>query len=144
MATENYGSQIAENRQYTRLDSVFPVQFRLAAPDDRNFLSDWLQGFTNNISKGGLCLSVNKLSSDLAQILNNRQAKLSLEITIPLGGRPVDALARIAWVKETGPAQYLIGLAYENINAQDNARIMRYALTKKLFAPVALSIIILL
>ncbi|MEK6727423.1 MAG: PilZ domain-containing protein [Candidatus Omnitrophota bacterium] len=141
---ENYGSQSPEYRQYTRLDSVFPVQFRLAALDGRSFLSDWLQGFTNNISNGGICLSVNKLSSGLAQILDNRQAKLSLEITIPIGGRPVDALARIAWVKETGPAQYLIGLAYENINAQDNARIMRYSLTKKLFAPVALSIIILL
>ena len=41
MAMENYGSQSPESRQYTRLDSVFPVQFRLAALDGRNFLSDW-------------------------------------------------------------------------------------------------------
>src|SRR3989338_3636492 len=133
-----------EHRQYTRLDSVFPVQFRLASLDGKNFISDWLQGFTNDISKGGICLRVNNFSADFTELLNNKKAKLSLDITIPLGGRPAAALAKVAWVKEMGPAQYLIGLAYEHIDASDNARILRYAMSKKLFAPVSLGIIILL
>lgn len=133
-----------EHRQYTRLDSVFPVQFRLTSVDGKNFISDWLQGFTNDISKGGICLRVNNFSAEFAELLNNKKVKLSLDITIPLGGRPAAALAKVAWVKEMDPAQYLIGLAYEHIDASDNARILRYAMSKKLFAPVSLGIIILL
>lgn len=133
-----------EHRQYTRLDSVFPVQFRLASLDGKNFISDWLQGFTNDISNGGICLRINNLPSGLAELLNNKKTKLSLEITIPLGGKPAAALAKVAWVKEMDTAQYVIGLAYEHIEASDNARILRYAMSKKLFAPVSLGIIILL
>lgn len=142
MGRENYLG--AEHRQYTRLDSVFPVQFKLVSLDGKNPISDWLQGFTSDISKGGICLSVNNLPPNLAAVLNNRQVKLSLEISIPLGGQPVDALAKIAWVKETKTNGYLIGLSYENIDAQGNKRIMRYALTNKLFAPISASIIVLL
>jgi len=57
-----------EQRRYIRLDSVFPVEFRIFSLDGKSFLSDWLQGFTNNIGKGGLCLLVNNLPSELAKI----------------------------------------------------------------------------
>ena len=82
-----------EHRQYTRMDCVFPVQFKLVSLYGKSLISDWLQGFTNDISKGGIRLSINNLPSNLAAVLNNKQANLSLEISIPLGGEPVNALA---------------------------------------------------
>ncbi|OGX40157.1 MAG: hypothetical protein A2984_02745 [Omnitrophica WOR_2 bacterium RIFCSPLOWO2_01_FULL_41_12] len=135
-----------ERRNYIRLDSVFPVQFRLMSLDAKSFLSDWQQGFTNNIGKGGICLAVNNLSSELTQKLKNQQAKISLDINIPLSKNPVSAFANIAWIREVpGEAnQYLIGLTYEKIDRQEKSRIMRYAWTKRLFAPVVLSIVIIL
>ncbi len=136
----------AKRRQYIRLDSVFPVQFRILSLEGEKALSDWLQGFTNNISKGGICLAVNNLKPELAKLIKNRQVKLSLDIEMPLAATPVPASAKVAWVKDvTGqPNKYLIGLSYEEIASPANNRIMRYAMAKRLFVPVVSTIIIIL
>lgn len=128
------------------MDSVFPVQLRLATLDEKNFLSDWLQGFTNNIGKGGLCLSINNLNPQWAGLLKAKNIKLFLNIEVPLTKGVVSALAKIAWIREISgrPGKYLVGLNYEMINPQENSKIMRYAYFKKLFAPATLGIIILL
>lgn len=135
-----------ERRKYIRLDSVFPVQFRILSLDGKQFLSDWLQGFTNNIGKGGICLEVNNLSSRLAQNLKSKQAKLSLEIEIPITKNLVLAKSKVTWIKEVieQPDKYLIGLSYEEINPHQNNMLMRYARMKKLFVPAVLTIIIIL
>jgi len=136
----------AQRRKYIRLDSVFPVQFRLISLDTKTFLSDWVQGFTSNVSKGGICLSVNNLSPALAKLLQDRQVKLSLDIELFVSRNPIPAIARVAWVKETDPQanKYLVGLAYEEINLYQNNKIIRYAWAKKLSVPVALGIIFIL
>jgi low affinity Fe/Cu permease len=136
----------AEHRKYIRLDSVFPVQFRILSLDGKKVLSDWLQGFTNNISKGGICLTVNNLKPELTKSIKDRQVKLSLGIDMPLAAAPVPASAKVAWVKDVAgqPDKYLIGLSYEEIVASANNRIMRYAITKRLFVPVSVTIIIIL
>jgi len=135
-----------ERRKYIRLDSVLPVQFRLLSLDGKRLLSDWLQGFTNNISKGGICLSVNNLNPELAQNLKDQQAEISLEIEVPIARTTVCALARVSWMEDVvGEAnKYLIGLSYEEIDQYQRDRIMRYAWTKKSFVPIALSVIIML
>ncbi|MDD5155023.1 MAG: PilZ domain-containing protein [Candidatus Omnitrophica bacterium] len=136
----------AERRKYVRLDSVFPVQFRLLGLDASTLMSDWIQGFTSDISKGGICLEVNNLKEEQAVLLRAHKVKISLEIEMPIARHPVKAVAKIAWIKDI-PGQlnrYLIGLSYENINPSENSRIMRYALTKKFFAPTALILIVLL
>jgi hypothetical protein len=136
---------VSERRKYIRLDSVFPVQFQLLSLDGNTLMSDWIQGFTSDISKGGICLEVNNLKPELVTLVRNHQAKLSLEIEMPIVKNPVKAGAKIAWVRDVPqqPSRYLIGLSYENIDASENSRIMRYALIKKFFAPVALILVIL-
>ncbi|MDD5196698.1 MAG: PilZ domain-containing protein [Candidatus Omnitrophota bacterium] len=135
-----------EKRQYLRLDTVFPVQFRLVALDGTSLLSDWLQGFTNNLSKGGICLCVNNLPSELAQLLKERKVKLSLEIDLPITRKPIVALAAPAWIKDAleGTPKCYVGLSYEKIDAAQNNKLMRYARGKKLLVPVGLGIIIFL
>ena len=135
-----------KRRNYLRLDSVFPVQFRLLSIDGKHFLSDWLQGFTNNVSKGGICLCVNNLNPELSKVVKDKQAKFFLDIEIPLARRPVAAQGNVAWVGDVvdEPNKYNIGLSYEEIDKDENIRIMHYAWTKKLFLPVVLSLIIIL
>ncbi|MFH1641261.1 MAG: hypothetical protein ABIA66_04765 [Candidatus Omnitrophota bacterium] len=132
-----------ERRQYIRLDSVFPVEFSILSLDLQEVLSDWMQGFTSNIGKGGLCLEVNKLPRDLAQAIKSKKVKLALAIEIPLGKKPVKAIAHIAWVQDVAnnPERYLIGLRYEKIASSDKGRIMHHAWTKKLYLPVAIGVI---
>jgi PilZ domain len=132
-----------ERRKYIRLDSVFPVSFQLLSLDGRQIFSEWIQGFTNNIGRGGICLAINQLAPDLAKILKNAEAKVSLKIEMPLNREPVAAVAKVSWIKDPiGPShKYLVGLTYEQINPAQNNKIMRYARMRKLFVPVALGII---
>lgn len=136
----------AERRKYIRLDTVLPVQFRLESLDSKQPLSPWIQGFTNNIGHGGICLTVNDLSPELIKLIQEKKVKLAIEIDMPLGGNSVCALVVLAWTKETGGLsnRYLLGLDYEKINPKQNYMLIRYAWAKKLFLPfVALSILIL-
>ena len=135
-----------ERRKYIRLNSVFPVQFRILSLDGKRFLSDWLQGFTNNIAKGGICLTVNNLNPELAQILKDQQGKMSLEIEMSMTRSPVAALAKVSWVEDvvSEANRYLIGLKYEEIDNSRNNKIVRYTWTRKLFVPFVLSVIMLL
>lgn len=135
-----------EQRRYIRLDTVFPVEFRVMGVDGRSFLSDWLQGFTRNIGKGGICLEVNNLTRGLIDIIKSRQGKLSLKIEMPVIKNPVGAIASIAWFREPTAIsnKYSLGLSYEEINPQQNNRIMLYARLKKLFIPLTLAALALL
>lgn len=135
-----------ERRQYIRLDSVFPVQFRVATPDEKEYLSGWLQGFTNNIGRGGICLDINHLQADLAKILNDRPARILLEIKIPVLKYPVPALAHVVWIKNVNSesGSYLLGLDYDQVNERQNSIIMRYARAKQLFAPAVFAIVLIL
>lgn len=144
MPTKDYLG--AERRKYIRLDTVFPVQFCLLSLDGKSLLSDSIQGFTSNISKGGICLEVNNLNPESIKLIKNQRVKLSLAIEIPLARKPVNALAQVAWIKEAPlkPDRHLIGLIYEEIAPAGKARIMRYAWTKKLFVPVVLTVILIL
>jgi len=133
-----------ERREFIRLSTVFPVQFRLLSLDGKNFLSEWQQGFTNNLGKGGLGLAVNNLNPDLAGLLTGKQAKLSLDIEMPFNRGPISAIALVAWVTSAAGEQnkYFFGLKYEKIDSRLNKKIMRYALGKRLLLPVTLLVII--
>lgn len=135
-----------EHRKYLRLDSVFPVQFRLETPDGKTFLCAWQQGFTNNVSRGGIGLSINNLDGNLIELFKKKELKLSLEINMPISRKPIAARATVVWVKDIfGDArQYLVGLSYDQILAKQNSRLMRYAWFKKLFFPVSLALILIL
>ncbi|MFH0855631.1 MAG: hypothetical protein V1869_03890 [Candidatus Omnitrophota bacterium] len=136
----------AEQRKYVRLDTVFPVQFSLLTIDGKINLSGPLQGFTNNLSSGGICLCVNNLELRFAQMIKEHQAKFSLMIDIPFLRKPIGALALPVWVKvdTAGGNKYYIGLLYEVIEASANHKLMSYARRKKFFVPVVLGVVIFL
>ncbi|MFA5156533.1 MAG: PilZ domain-containing protein [Candidatus Omnitrophota bacterium] len=135
-----------QSRKYIRLDSVFPVEFQVIGLDDATRMSEWLQGFTRNVSKGGICLEVNRLPADVAALLRSRQAKLSLKIEMPVLRSPVPAVANIVWIKEPEghDQKYVIGLSYEEIDRCQNSKIMFQARLKKIILPVAAAIILIL
>jgi len=135
-----------EHRKFIRLNSVFPVQFRFLELDREDFLSEWLQGFTSNVSGGGICLAINNLDAALAGKLKSKAARLSLLIEMPITERAIPAVAQIAWVYEVAenPNKYLVGLNYEKIDLTHSQRIIRYARMKKIFFPVVIGVIFIL
>ncbi|MFA4992714.1 MAG: hypothetical protein WC571_01970 [Candidatus Omnitrophota bacterium] len=136
----------AERRKYIRLDTVLPVQFRLESLDSKQSLSPWIQGFTNNIGHGGICLSVNDLAPEFIKLIREKKVRLAIEIEMPLGAKSICALVSLAWTKENGGLsnRFMLGLDYEKINQGQNYILIRYAWAKKLFLPsVVLAIAIL-
>lgn len=135
-----------EKRKYIRLDTVFPVQLRMESLDGNHFLSGWLQGFSNNVSKGGICLCVNNFDPSLVEIMKKHQSRVSLEIELPISKKPIIARARAAWINNVSdaPNRYLIGFAYDEIDPKQNSRIIRYAWARKMFIPASLGLVVLL
>jgi Skp family chaperone for outer membrane proteins len=142
----NPQNDFPRRRQYIRLETVFPVSFRIFDAQNNSFLTKNLQGFTNNISLGGICLRVGDLSPQVADMLKEPQVQLSLNIELILLGKAINAFAKVIWVKDIAPksGEYLIGLAYSRIDKAENLWLMRYLRLKKMLVPALLGALIIL
>lgn len=123
----------AERRQFIRLDHIFPVEFALVDKKG-NLISNWYQGFTQDISKGGICLIVNQVKPEEIGLFAGENARIRLNIHIPFKGKGVEAVAKFVWLKnlrEEPMLQYAIGLSYESISEQDNKKILKYIKTRR-------------
>jgi len=135
-----------ERRKYIRMDSVFPVEFQILG-EGAATASDWQQGFTSNISAGGICLTINNPDEETIKVISSGPARLTLQINIPLKIPPVNAVASVAWIAKTRgslPSQYAVGLKYESIAKKDLNRIMATARWLRNSLRLALGIILLL
>lgn len=137
-----------ERRKYIRLKSVFPVEFKLLSLDGKSALSDLQQGFTADVSKGGILLRVNNIKPEVSDLLGKREAKLLLDINIPLRGKAIEAMSCVAWMtvlKEGERESCLIGLSFDEISNYDRRKLVGYTSslyrTPKLMA-VALSLML--
>ena len=52
-------------RRYIRIDTVLPVEFQFTDAASGEPLTDIRQGFTMDISKGGMCLVVRNLDKEI-------------------------------------------------------------------------------
>ncbi|MFA5039444.1 MAG: PilZ domain-containing protein [Candidatus Omnitrophota bacterium] len=129
-----------EKRRYKRLDHIFPVEFRFLGPAGIP-LGDWREGFTQDISEGGLCLIVTQLGGRDLSLLADPSSVLALNINIPIGEKSVLARARPLWLKALKEGlinQYMVGVGYEEIDAAENRRMLRFADARKLFKAFAI------
>jgi hypothetical protein len=137
-------SAYSNRRQYIRLDSVFPVRFKVLDAAG-NSLSGWIQGFTHNVSSGGILLDLDVIDGPTLLLLQRNDILLSIQIRMPLHRPAVLASAKIAWLRESEDdhEKYAAGLTYTLIEPAGRTRIMRYVGIKK-NAPVAIIALFLL
>lgn len=117
-----------EKRKYVRLDSVFPIEFQFIDADGSP-LSALQQGFTRDISEGGLCIEVNCLDRDLTNRLLHKDSMILVYVNIPLSLKGVKATAKIAWQQpdEKRPGRFRFGVSYEAIDRTEQLRIVKHA-----------------
>jgi len=118
-----------EQRQYIRLKSIFPVEFAIIHSPQDVLDMHWQQGYTCNVSKGGICLETVLTDEDIVCRLQEGKAYLELRIRIPLGSPSLNARAEATWVQTAGdvPGRYLIGLKFTSISSPDLNRMVRHA-----------------
>lgn len=135
----------ADRRQYVRMDTVFPVEMVIVHPSLK-LTGGRLQGFTHNVSLGGLCLEFRGLGDADAAALRGREAELELWIHVPFRSEPFRVEARAAWMTsrtEEGRAVHQVGIQYRSVEPRVARRIVRYARARR-FLPRLLSGAILL
>lgn len=123
-------ASFAEQRQYVRMSTVFPVEVESVAEAGEKVPSVFFQGFTRDISVGGMCLEIKLLGKGIEERHLVPDAKLALTINTPFEKEPIRALARIAWLRrqdEPLPVRYLIGAAYTEIDDKARRRIFEHA-----------------
>jgi c-di-GMP-binding flagellar brake protein YcgR len=112
-------TKIEERRKFIRLNALTDVSYTKHPPKEKIKLS-----LAKNISTGGICLIVYEEIK--------KSEILDLKIYIPEGKLPVNAIGRVAWVKEfiIGDAsqgkRYDVGIEFIKIKKEDIDRINKY------------------
>ena len=113
----------ADNRRrYLRLPSIFPVELHLPPHQ----VSGCVQGYTRNVSEGGLCFEVHGLTAHMREFLQHSPDPVTLVIHIPLTARPTRATATVAWcehVAEADPEHYQLGLSFVDLPPAQRRRL---------------------
>ncbi len=144
MISDKYSRK--EKRGLIRLDSVFPVEYQLLK-NSKAVDETWHHGFTNNVSKGGLCLELLKVDGQTLKLLeNDGDIELSLKIYIPVHRPASLATAKVLWLKKEPHhiSQHRLGLSYNTIDKKALQRIMRFAYGKIILPRLALASIAVL
>ena len=134
-----------EKRGYLRLNSVFPVKYQLIKAQAGE--GAWHQGFTGNVSDGGICLEFSDVDKEILALLDSPQeVRLNLKINIPVFSRSVCACAKVSWFKQEQDkfGHYAVGLRYDHIAEKDRQKIMRFAYSKVILPRLALGVIVIL
>jgi c-di-GMP-binding flagellar brake protein YcgR len=123
-----------ERREFIRVRERCRVTYRLLGRDEHNSSLEPLEGFTENISGGGLKLIGPLPNPDwIAEMLLGRMA-VGVTIGLPDGSGPVSALARTAWVEvaDRKKQTFLLGLRFREISREDRERIVQFVIKSQL------------
>ena len=123
----NQADNSAERRRYIRMPTIFPVEYQLYSSENDKLISPLKQGFTRDISAGGLCLEVKGLDNGFIPELQQTGTQLVVYINVPFHREPIRAKAELRWFKKIEnkvPSHYLIGLEYVNISNITKKRII--------------------
>ncbi len=136
-----------DRRKYIRLNSCFPIEFSFFFSAKTTLTKEY-QGFTRDISEGGLCLDAKNLSDEDSVLVLKKWPSLNLTIDIPVLGHLVKTRAKVVWVKkddsDTEKNNYFIGVSYLDINAKDKRKIINYARRLKYLPRLAVALLVLM
>lgn len=123
-----------ERRKYRRLDTILPVEFQIL---DKGFnpISGWHQGFSQDVSKSGLCLTINDLSKEESLNLEPQSSNLLLQIHSPVSDRCFLAFANVIWIKkikELPFVQLAVGVNFTKIDSKEISKFINYVRFKKI------------
>ncbi len=118
----------AEKRKFLRLKSVFPVEYLFVY--SKVPFPEWHQGYTSNVSGGGICIGVNRLLDSLATANIATGIRLKVRIYMPLHRPPIEAEGEVVWIdsfQKGTPAKYHIGVHFVSISPSDRKRLLSFA-----------------
>ena len=138
-----------DRRRYARLKTVFPVEFQYI--DDKKEPTSYIfQGFTRNVSKGGMCIDVKSQKDREGFNFIAGQTKLKLVINIPTSELATRAFATVRWsrkISEQFLDTYMFGVEYDEIDPAKQKMIERHVFwldKKPLFIGLIFAVVLVL
>ncbi len=131
--------QTNDKRRYIRISTVLPVEFFIFDAKGKKF-TPWLQGFTHDIGKGGICLLINDFWWGFADRVKQDGVQLFLRINFPFKHQPMCLKARASWVREQRLKdfnRYTVGLKFVKANDKEAKGLFKYAIIKK-YTPIVI------
>ncbi len=124
---------LRNRRKYVRMDSMFPVEMVMHDENDKRLLPI-LQGFTQDICEGGVCVRYYKLNSYTVDFLDRKFIRVEMQITIPFKPYVISATGKVSWLSvdmksEFPQAQF--GVDYEKIEDGHRKVLLSHAKTRK-------------
>lgn len=89
----------SDKRFFIRFHTVFPIEFRMVNTGEPPSSTPWLQGYTNNLSRGGLCLETVFLTGEALSLLEREGTLIEMSIRVPFSSHPVTVSAKYVWFR---------------------------------------------
>jgi len=128
-----------DKRKYIRLTTVLPVACTFFDKDGKQ-LTPLIQGFTNDVSKGGICLIINDLWKGIGDKIKDAD-KVGLNIDLFFKRKTLSVSGKPAWRVEKAFATHLqhrVGIEFEGADKKAINNLFNYATLKRL-SPVLIS-----
>ena len=125
----------SEKREFVRVGVAVPVKFRLISQSrDVSVPDDYLEGETQNIGAGGILLVGPIPQPELITELLIQKVVVGVRIFLPGEDRPVEALARVAWLEAIDQEQNLcsLGLAFKEITSDAQDTLFRFIISSRM------------
>ncbi|HUW57746.1 MAG TPA: PilZ domain-containing protein [Planctomycetota bacterium] len=125
----------SEKREFVRVGVAVPVKFRLISQHpELTVPDDYLDGETQNIGAGGILLVGPIPRSDLVTELLVQKVVVGVRIFLPGEEKPVEALARVAWLEaiDEEQKQCSLGLAFKEITSEAQDTLFRFIISSRM------------
>jgi len=125
-----------EKREYLRIPTAVPVQYKFVSPDHFKVSTEPLDGVTVDLSMGGVQIIAVLPSDEYIMPLLMQKMALILSVKLPGESEPVYAIGRVAWIdaiEGEDPKKYAIGLRLHEISSADVDRIFEYIVHSQFF-----------
>ncbi|MDD5644574.1 MAG: PilZ domain-containing protein [bacterium] len=133
-------------RRYIRIDTVLPVEFQFTDTVSGEPLTDIRQGFTRDVSKGGMCLIVRNLDKETVNLFEKTDCSILLHMDLIYRKTPIRIKGKIVASKQerfSTPNEYVLHISFTDIEKADAASLVKYAVIRKNRMPIAIASLVI-
>ena len=125
----------SEKREFVRVGVAVPVQYRLIPQvPDAKVSNDLLEGETQNIGAGGILLVGPIPDPSVVTDLLLQKVVVGVRIFLPGLDKPVEALARVAWLEaiDQDERRCSLGLSFKEITSDAQDILFRFIISSRM------------
>jgi hypothetical protein len=127
------GGEAPERRRFVRIEKGLTVRYKFLSLDPRVTVGpEMYEGYTHNISQGGLLLIGKMPDPEWTSRLLRQRIVLGVTVELTKAERALRAVCRAAWLEPVEEGLTAFGLAFSEITREDQDRVLDFILAHQL------------